>query len=121
MRTRVASCRCKTPRGSGVITPADLSRELGTPVPEGNSSRSPRASRTLYLSWVPRGGRDTCRVHAWLPTRVTVPLAPAHHGARCSVCDMDLGRMYGPIAAGYIHVHHLKPVSVGPRRPIPVR
>lgn len=43
------------------------------------------------------------------------PLARAacvtHHGSRCKVCDIDLGERFGPIASGFIHVHHLVPLS----------
>ncbi|TVQ03266.1 MAG: hypothetical protein EA381_01740 [Planctomycetaceae bacterium] len=34
-----------------------------------------------------------------------------HHGTNCQICGMDFGRVYGPEAAGLIHVHHLKPIS----------
>lgn len=34
----------------------------------------------------------------------------ARHGYRCHVCDMDFGERYGPVAAGFIHVHHLVPL-----------
>lgn len=34
-----------------------------------------------------------------------------HYGTACVVCGFDFGRMYGPAAAGYIHVHHLRPIS----------
>jgi hypothetical protein len=33
------------------------------------------------------------------------------HGSNCSICGMDFGTMYGPEAEGYIHVHHLRPLS----------
>ena len=29
----------------------------------------------------------------------------------CSVCEFDFGSVYGEIGAGYIHVHHLIPLS----------
>jgi len=35
-----------------------------------------------------------------------------HYGSICSVCGFDFGAVYGPIAAGVIHVHHLTPLSV---------
>ncbi|MFL5329216.1 MAG: HNH endonuclease [Gemmataceae bacterium] len=35
----------------------------------------------------------------------------AHHGATCSVCGFDFSAVYGPLAQGYIHVHHLKALS----------
>jgi hypothetical protein len=33
------------------------------------------------------------------------------HGTRCSICEFDFGATYGPEANGYIHVHHLRPLS----------
>jgi hypothetical protein len=35
----------------------------------------------------------------------------ATHGTNCSACGMGFGSVYGPVAAGYIHVHHLRPLS----------
>ena len=35
----------------------------------------------------------------------------AHHGARCAVCRLDFEDMYGEIGRGFIHVHHIVPVS----------
>ncbi len=32
----------------------------------------------------------------------------AHWKSRCFCCNLDMGERYGPIANGYIHVHHLK-------------
>jgi hypothetical protein len=32
-------------------------------------------------------------------------------GYRCSVCGLDFGEMYGKVGDGFIHVHHLKPLS----------
>ncbi|MCU0917700.1 MAG: hypothetical protein MUC88_24530 [Planctomycetes bacterium] len=34
-----------------------------------------------------------------------------HYGAVCAVCDMSFADVYGPIADGLIHVHHLKPLA----------
>lgn len=35
----------------------------------------------------------------------------AHYGTACAVCDMSLASVYGKVAAGLIHVHHLVPIS----------
>jgi len=35
----------------------------------------------------------------------------AHHGYTCAACGFDFGMVYGQLGAGYIHVHHLVPVS----------
>ena len=34
-----------------------------------------------------------------------------HYGVRCVVCGLDFGERYGAIGAGFIHVHHLIPLS----------
>jgi hypothetical protein len=34
-----------------------------------------------------------------------------HHGPSCAVCGFDFGAVYGPMAQGFIHVHHLKQLS----------
>lgn len=34
-----------------------------------------------------------------------------HFGSRCQACGFDFGKKYGPTAAGYIQVHHLKPMA----------
>jgi predicted HNH restriction endonuclease len=35
----------------------------------------------------------------------------AAHGTDCHGCRMNFGAVYGSIAEGYIHVHHLRPLS----------
>lgn len=32
-------------------------------------------------------------------------------GTSCTVCSFDFGRIYGALGAGFIHVHHLKPLA----------
>ncbi len=33
------------------------------------------------------------------------------HGTECCICGFSFGAMYGEVAEGYIHVHHLRPLS----------
>ncbi len=33
------------------------------------------------------------------------------HGTDCTICGMNFEEMYGPVGIGYIHVHHIKPLS----------
>jgi predicted HNH restriction endonuclease len=33
------------------------------------------------------------------------------YGTSCTVCEFDFGRIYGEIGTGFIHVHHLRPLS----------
>jgi 5-methylcytosine-specific restriction enzyme A len=34
------------------------------------------------------------------------------HGTRCKICGIDMGEEYGPLGEGFIHVHHITPVSL---------
>ena len=34
-----------------------------------------------------------------------------YHGTCCAVCELDFERRYGKIGAGFIHVHHLRPLG----------
>jgi 5-methylcytosine-specific restriction enzyme A len=34
-----------------------------------------------------------------------------YHGSTCAICQFDFGSKYGEEFAGYIHVHHLTPLS----------
>ena len=33
------------------------------------------------------------------------------YGPTCCICQFDFGEVYGEVATGYIHVHHLRPLS----------
>ena len=33
------------------------------------------------------------------------------HGSACSVCGFDFARVYGPVGANFIHVHHIIPLA----------
>ncbi len=35
----------------------------------------------------------------------------AAHGTNCSICGFSFGAIYGAEANGYIHVHHIRPLS----------
>jgi hypothetical protein len=35
----------------------------------------------------------------------------AAHGSNCCICGLNFGEVYGPEADGYIHVHHVRPLS----------
>lgn len=40
----------------------------------------------------------------------------AHHGYRCAVCGIDLGKEFGEEFEGLIEVHHLTPLSESPEQ-----
>ena len=38
-------------------------------------------------------------------------LCIAHYGTSCYICCFNFGTFYGEVAEGFIHVHHLRPLS----------
>lgn len=34
-----------------------------------------------------------------------------YHGSLCKICGFDFNKAYGEIGKGFIHVHHIKPIS----------
>jgi len=57
------------------------------------------------------GARRSIQVNAYERNAKARTVCIQHYGTACSICEMDFGSEYGPDAEGYIHVHHLKPLS----------
>jgi hypothetical protein len=34
-----------------------------------------------------------------------------HYGSKCQICDFDFSKFFGKIGEGFIHVHHIVPIS----------
>lgn len=43
------------------------------------------------------------------------------HGTRCHACAFDFEKTYGLHGAGYIHVHHIRPLHAGPQTVSPAK
>lgn len=50
-------------------------------------------------------------VNAFERNPVARRLCIEHHGPRCAACGFDFGTTYGPLGEGFIHVHHVIPLS----------
>jgi 5-methylcytosine-specific restriction protein A len=57
------------------------------------------------------GARRSVYVNAFERNPQARAACIAHFGARCAVCRLALEERYGSIAAGFIHVHHVRPMS----------
>jgi len=51
------------------------------------------------------------KVNAYERNPVARQKCIAAHGTTCCVCGFNFGAFYGPEIEGYIHVHHLRPLS----------
>ena len=57
------------------------------------------------------GARYRITVNAYERDPRARQLCIARHGTACVVCGFSFGSVYGPVADGFIHVHHLRPLS----------
>jgi hypothetical protein len=57
------------------------------------------------------GATRLVSVNACERNREAVRQCKQHHGTVCSICRFDFGAVYGAEFAGFIHVHHLRPLS----------
>ena len=100
-----------TPQASGVEIPTDLGDALETAwaavpsfvtcLPEELDPREP---------FIEGRGRMVL-VNAHERSREARDACVQHHGSDCAVCGLDFGEKYGPLAEGYIHVHHHVPLA----------
>lgn len=59
----------------------------------------------------PEGGRKTITINAYERSYAARNVCLAHHGVSCKVCGFDFQLSYGELGRGFIHVHHILPVS----------
>ena len=57
------------------------------------------------------GSTKRITVNAYERSRKAAQLCVDHYGRDCSVCNFNFARTYGEVGAGFVHVHHLKPLS----------
>ncbi len=57
------------------------------------------------------GGQSRELVKRYERSQINRAACLARWGTTCRVCSIDFGQVYGPIGTGYIHVHHIVPVS----------
>lgn len=57
------------------------------------------------------GSRQRVSVNVYERNPVARRRCMGHYGTNCVVCGLNFGKMYGEIGEGYIHVHHLRPLS----------
>ncbi len=105
--TLVKAAQWKSPRGrrfeNGLATAAaEPARKTKKPV---------ASTRSLYEGSVRQMLRETSQRNREARRRCC-----EHYGTGCSVCGTEFGKKYGPAAQGFIHVHHITPMSVRKRR-----
>lgn len=60
---------------------------------------------------LPEGSKTTIEVNRYERSSRNRSLCLSVYGYQCKVCNFNFEKVYGEIGMGYIHVHHIKPVS----------
>jgi len=102
-------------QASGVLLPDHVAEELERLWHRRTGGADPMLPEELQARNYAEGVRKTVSVNAYERNPQARAACVAYFGLRCSVCDLLLEDRYGSIAAGFIHVHHIFPLSgVGP-------
>jgi len=62
-------------------------------------------------SHLPEGAVRKVMINAYERNATARALCIAHYGPTCTVCGFNFGAAYGELAEGFIHVHHIRPLS----------
>ncbi len=63
------------------------------------------------LPTLPEGAKRTVVVNGYERNPRARRICLDHYGSGCNICALDFGATYGELGEGYIHVHHLRPLS----------
>jgi 5-methylcytosine-specific restriction protein A len=104
------------PQASGVTIPDDVAEQLERdwaqflkrPVP---FKEIVFAEEAEIAGTYNEGAKKRITVNAYERSAKARAICIQHYGLNCSVCGFDFGETYGEIGIGFIHVHHLKPLS----------
>lgn len=104
-----------SPMASGIRIEQDVAAELE--VQWSRFVKKPGYSQNLYPDEVDRRGHyvegavKTVKVNQYERSGAARDECIRHYKPVCAVCKFDFGVVYGDIGLGFIHVHHLKPLS----------
>ena len=81
--------------------PADFAAAVNPPLPE----------EVVPTPGLLEGAVRTVTVNAYERNPEARRRCVAHYGPTCAACGFNFAAAYGTLADGYIHVHHVKPLS----------
>jgi 5-methylcytosine-specific restriction protein A len=69
------------------------------------------ASELTSPNSITEGAKKTIIVNAYERSRKARRICIEEHGLQCTVCNFHFELFYGKLGAGFIHLHHLKPIA----------
>lgn len=99
-------------RSSGQRIPEKVAAALEEMWEKRTGATIPASARQIVGdSLLPEGAKKWVVMNAYERNPIARQKCIAHYGTRCKVCDVDLQARFGPIAKGFIHVHHIVPLA----------
>mgnify|MGYP003755013741 CR=1 FL=1 len=105
-----------TPQASGVTIPDDIAEKLekdwakftnqSVPIRKVEYADEIDSTKSFY-----EGAVKLVKVNIYERNSAARAYCIKKYGASCSVCGFDFREKFGEIGAGFIHVHHLRPLS----------
>lgn len=108
-KTLLSELSLESPAGRDKLQTDPRAADLGSVAVDYTDARLPEEVdlSAPYLE----GAVRQVTINAYERDREARAACIAYYGPTRAVCGFDFGAVYGPIAAGFIHVHHLKPLS----------
>jgi 5-methylcytosine-specific restriction protein A len=100
-----------TPQRSGIEIPLQLATALEEKWATVPAPILPLPEQLPSGERFSEGVARTIRVNAFERSKVARDACVKHYGPSCLACGMDFERIYGPPGRGFIHVHHVVPLS----------
>ena len=57
------------------------------------------------------GGKSSIKINKYERSPNARQKCIEYHGVSCKICGMNFEEVYGEVGKGFIHVHHIKPIS----------
>lgn len=95
----------------GFVTPRTPAQALALAQIASLPSTDPNSLTEMVEEAHYEGAARTVQVNIYERNEAARRKCIQHHGSTCQVCSVNLVDVYGPLAQGYIQVHHLRPIS----------
>jgi 5-methylcytosine-specific restriction protein A len=106
-----------TPQASGISIPDEVAEKLEIDWAKFLNRHDPVRNIT-YADEIDEektfleGASKTVKINIYERNAEARSICIKKYGARCSICGFDFGKQFGEIGQGFIHVHHITPLSM---------
>jgi 5-methylcytosine-specific restriction enzyme A len=103
------------PQASGTTIPEDVAEQLekdwASFIGHSFVIKNPPLAEEIETKTFPEGASHQVTINTYERNPEARTICINHYGLNCFVCGFNFKNTYGIIGEGFIHVHHLKPIS----------